>query len=440
VKDIQKEVSFMNKLSISNLLEEVKNSFNSSVSKYDKKRKGSTSTLTYAMSCLAIFYFKWPSLLEYEKNKSNENVRNNITKLFGLEEFPSDTQMRERLDEINPKDLRSSFKKIFSMLQRNKYLEGYKYLNDSYLVSIDGTGYFSSSKIHCKNCCEKNHRNGNKTYHHQMLGASIVHPGKKEVIPFAPEAILKQDGSKKNDCERNASKRFLQDLRREHPHLKLTVVEDGLSSNAPHLKLLEELKMSYIVSAKETDHKFLFDWVKSSETQKHEYIDEKGTKHEFLFVNKVPLNDNNFDFEVNFLDYWETKKDGRKQHFTWVTDIVLKKENIFQVMKGGRARWKIENETFNTLKNQGYNFEHNYGHGKNHLSTNMAMIMFLAFLIDQTQQICCKLFQRLRYIGNKCIRIYRTLWETFRVLVKFFVFETFEDMYLKISSTDKIPP
>ncbi len=80
-----------------------------------------------------------------------------------------------------------------------------------------------------------------------MLGAVLIHPEQKEVFPLAPEPIVKGDGDTKNDCERNASKRLLTDLRREHPHLKILIVEEGLASNFPHLSLLDELKMSYII-------------------------------------------------------------------------------------------------------------------------------------------------------------------------------------------------
>ena len=83
--------------------------------------------------------------------------------------------------------------------------------------------------MHCECCCEKHHRNGRIEYYHQMLGAVLVHPEHSEVIPLAPEPIVKGDGATKNDCERNASKRLLSDLRREHPHLKVLVVEDGLA-------------------------------------------------------------------------------------------------------------------------------------------------------------------------------------------------------------------
>ena len=133
--------------------------------------------------------------------------------------------------------------------------------------------------------------------------------------------------------------------------------------------------------------------------------------HRFRFVNDVPLNASNVDVRVNFIEYWEIG-DAKVQHFSWVTDLRVSKRNVFHLMRGGRARWKIENETFNTLKNQGYNFEHNYGHGEQHLSVVFAMLMMLAFLVDQTQQLCCALFQAVwAKLGSK-----RRLWERMRAL------------------------
>ena len=200
------------------------------------------------MSGLAIFGLKCRSLLQFEKRKTSEPMlRRNLRTLYQVNKAPSDTCLRERLDKISAQKFRKPFKKIFAYLQRGKVLEPYRYLGGRYILSIDGTGQYSSKKVHCKNCCEKHHRNGEVTYYHQMLGACIVHPEKKEVIPLAPEPIIKGYGATKNDCERNASKRLLADVRREHPHLKLLIVEDGLGSNYPHLLSIDELKMDYII-------------------------------------------------------------------------------------------------------------------------------------------------------------------------------------------------
>jgi hypothetical protein len=373
----------------------------------------------HLMSGLALFGLKYPSLLQFDADRRAGTTLANLKSLYGIEQAPSDTRFRERLDGVDPRTLRPLYKRLFSQLQRGKGLEAFSYLDGHYLLSLDGTGYFSSSKVHCAQCGEKHHRNGTVSFYHQMLGAVLVHPDCKEVIPLAPEPILKQDGAKKNDCERNAAKRLLMDLRREHPHLKLIVIEDALASNAPHIRLLEELDLRFILGAKPADHRFLFDWVaQTPTTAEHAFTDEQGVHHRFRYLNGAPLNDANFDLEVNFLEYWETTPDGKVNHFSWVSDIPIDESNLMHLMRGGRARWKIENETFNTLKNQGYHFEHNFGHGYQHLSTVLMHLMMLAFLIDQIQQRGCRLFQAALAAAKSKTRFWRKLrglFDSFRI-------------------------
>jgi len=97
-----------------------------------------------------------------------------------------------------------------------------------------------------------------------MLGAALLHPERREVIPLRPEPIIQQDGSKKNDCERHAAKRCIAKLRQDHPHLKFIVTEDGLSSNAPHIETLHEYGCHYILGVNEGDHAYLFAQVQAA--------------------------------------------------------------------------------------------------------------------------------------------------------------------------------
>jgi hypothetical protein len=379
------------------------------------------------MSGLAIFGFKCPSLLQFEKMASSEAmIRRNLRTLYKVKKAPSDTTLRERLDRVPPAYLRLPFKKIFSYLQRGKALEPYRYLDNHYIISIDGTGQYSSKKIHCKNCCEKkSKKTEDVTYYHQMLAAVLVHPEKKEVIPLAPEPIIKGDGSTKNDCERNASKRLLKDLRREHPHLKALIVEDGLAANYPHLSLIDSLKMDYVIGVKPGDHKYLFEWISDLTPKKHQQVDVDGTIHEFSYYEDVPLNDANHDYRVNVIEYTEIKKSGGQRRWSWVTKLKVTDDNVYKIMRAARARWRIENETFNTLKNQGYHFEHNFGHGDEHLCSVMAMLMLLAFLIDQVQQLCCRVYQKARqHVGN-----FKRLFEKIRVLIEYAVWDSFEQIF-----------
>src|SRR5690606_32816731 len=230
--------------------------------------------------------------------------------------------------------------------------------------------------------------------------------------------------------ERNAAKRLLETIRREHPHLKLIVVEDGLSSNGPHIRLLRSLGMQFILGAKPDDHPFLFDWVSHEKCEAFEETDIEGTKHRYKCINAVPLNDTHFDLLVNFLEYWETKADGRTQHFTWVTDIQITERTAPLIMRGGRARWKIENETFNTLKNQGYNFEHNYGHGTQHLCSVFTMLMMLSFLLDQAQMLCCELFRA----AKRKAGTYRDLWQEMRTLFRYCIWASWAEFYATIAN------
>jgi len=364
------------------------------------------------MSAFAMFSLKSPSLLAFDKERTEGNLKT----IYGIEHVPCDTYMRELLDPLCPEALRPLFKSVFRQLQRGKALEPLAFLEDYYLVALDGTGYFSSKTIHCASCLHKVHRNGSRTYYHQMLGAAILHPDVRAVIPLMPEPIVKQDGTVKNDCERNAAKRFLVKLRQDHPHLKFIVTEDSLSSNAPHIETLHAHGLHYILGVKEGDHTYLFQQVQAAEhsgrvTSYERHDRAAGLVHRFRFVNDVPLNESNAAIRVNFIEYWEMGAD-RVQHFSWVTDLRVSPRNVYHLMRGGRARWKIENETFNTLKNQGYNFEHNYGHGTHNLSVVFAVVMMLAFLVDQTQQLCCTLFRAVwTKMGSK-----RLLWERMRAL------------------------
>jgi Transposase DDE domain len=390
------------------------------------------------MSGLAIFGFKFPSLLQFEKAKVAEPmIRRNLRNLYGVIKAPSDTCLRERLDKVSHRQLRRPFKTIFAYLQRGKVLEPYRYLDGHYIISIDGTGQYSSKQVHCQNCCEKKHRNGEVTYYHHMLGAAIVHPEHKVVFPLAPEPIVKGDGATKNDCERNAAKRLLQDLRREHPHLKMLVVEDGLGSNYPHLSLLDSLKINYIIGVKPGDHEYLFDWIKDLKHESHTQTDADGIRHDFHYYQDVPLNDAHHDYQVNVLTYTETKKTGENLQFSWVTKLVLTKNNVYQVMRAARSRWRIENETFNTLKNQGYNFAHNFGHGYNNLCSVMTMFMLLAFLIDQVQQACCKVYQKAR----KHVGTFSVLFSEIRMLIKYAVWNSFHQLLVFIGDpSNRAPP
>lgn len=379
------------------------------------------------MSGFAVFALKDPSLLAFDERRQDPN--SNLKSIFGIDRVPTDSQLREILDSVEPSSLRPCFTDIFRDLQRGKALDAYRFIDDHYLLSFDGSEFFNSKKINCPNCQEKHHKNGTVTYAHQMLSAVIVHPDLAEVIPVMPEPINKQDGQQKNDCELNGAKRFFPVFRQEHPHLKVIAVGDGPNSNAPLIRLLRLWDFGFILVAKPGDHAFLFAQMEeaySTGKARVETIWEESTGklHHFRWVNSVMLNESNPDVLVNFLEYWEIDKAGRIQCFSWVTHVELRVEIVWDVMRGGRARWKVENETHNTLKNQGYHYDHNFGHGNNHLAVIFALLMFLAFAVDQAQQLSCGLFEAVwEKMGSK-----RRLWDEMRHLFHCFEFSSMRQL------------
>lgn len=378
------------------------------------------------MSGFAMFSLKDPSLLAFEDRRQDENMKN----IYLIGTVPSDTSMREILDPVEPGAVRPAFCTVFRQLQRGKGLEAFVFYKNNYLLALDGTGYYSSQSIHCDSCMQKVSRTtGEITYYHQMLGAVILHPDRRQVIPFAPEPIQKQDGTTKNDCERNAAKRLLKYIREEHPRLNFIVVEDGLASNAPHIRELTALNMHYILGVKPGDHAFLYEHVETAyDRDGMTFISwrEGDDWCEIGFLNGVPLNESNQDLTVNYLEYSEYDVQGNLiKRFSWITDLKINKQNAALFVRGGRGRWKIENETFNTLKNQGYHFEHNFGHGNHNLSVVFAMLMMLAFLVDQVQEIACPLFRAvLEKVGSK-----RLLWERIRSHYWHFVFKSMRQLH-----------
>ena len=398
------------------------------------------------MSGFAMMYFQDPSLLQFQKRLREDEGRDNLATIFKVETVPEDTQMRKVLDRIDPEQFRPAFKHYLHRLQRGKHLEQYRLFDGSYLCVTDGSGYFSSSELSCPGCLKKQHRNGTTTYQHQILMSAIAHPDLRQVLPLMPEEIRNTDGTEKQDCEINAGKRFIQKLRQDHPQLKITLGWDGIGSKQPLIEQARGLEMGFIFVAKPADHTIMMEWVseqkKLGEVTNKTITDENGRTHVYEWINQVPLNGNKDTIMVNFFEYQmiATNKLGERAvvyRNSWVTDFEISAGNIVDLVKAGRARWRIENECFNTLKNQGYCLEHNYGHGKEHLSFNFLLLTLFAFYCHQIAELTDGLYQAVREkLGSK-----RHLWETLRSYIKLFVFDSMGMLFeFALDSTRFIDP
>jgi len=271
-----------------------------------------------------------------------------------------------------------------------------------------------------------------------MLSAVIVHPDKKEVFVLDNEAIVKQDGSTKNDCERNAIHRLFNQFEVLYNQEFMVFVLDALYACGPVIrKLQSQSGWQYVINITPEGNKNLFSQFESRDRRgavKWHTLKNKEGLHRFGYTNNLALNSSNGDIRVNMLYYEFTDWNGVTKTFTWVTSIKLNKSNVYKVMRMGRSRWKIENETFNTLKNQEYNFEHNFGHGQENLCTNFAYLMMLAFCVDQIQQSSCPYFKSIL----KELKTRLKFWESIRAVFKILPCNDMKQVFFSIAEMYQI--
>jgi len=382
-------------------------------SKIADPRKGNK---TYELSDLLNIGFAMFSLKDASLSSFREQftVRSeNLERVYGVSILPGDTALREGLDQVVPSELQGLFKPQLDYLSEKEVLQERYVLGKYVAVSVDGTGHYCSGQKGCPQCMVKNHKNGKKTYYHQLLGAVAVHPKQSTVFPVACEAIVKQDGSTKNDCELNASKRIIPQIRETLGEEKILAIFDALYINGPHIKALQDAQMRYIIGTKgETYVDIQVTALREKgQLQSHTWTTKSKTCTA-CFVNDLILNGQHQEILTNYFEVVETDLKTGEQTFysTWITDIPIDLDNIQELVEVARSRWKIENETFNTLKNQGYHLEHNYGHGKKYLATNLAILTFLAFLTDQIAQHLDKDFQAAKAVCKS----FKSLWEKVR--------------------------
>ena len=392
------------------------------------------------MSGFAMMLFQDPSLCAFQRRIEDIYQRSNLHSMFEVRNIPKDSQMRDLLDTINPESLEPIFSDFLGQIQRGRHLEKYQVLGGKYLIPIDGSEYFSSNKISCPSCLTQK-KKGSVRYHHNIVQAVIVHPDMPQVLPLAPEAVTNKDGAKKQDCEINAGKRLLTKIRKAHPKLPIIISGDGLYSKHPFIQECKKRNFSYIFVAKPLDHKVLFEYVEEitaiGEAQILEFVDLKHRRHIYRWINQVPVNGDSKAEDVNFFSYQIVIKNKETYQNSWITDIPIDSKNIIELVKSGRCRWKIENETFNTLKNQGYHIEHNYGHGAQNLSMIFFLLNLLAFFVHQILDLTDALYQRLRY---EKFTSRKEFWNQLRCTFRILLFRNWEHMFTYLLNPPPLQP
>jgi len=397
-------------------------------------RTGANTTYTVedaALSAFSVFFTQSPSFLAFQKAMQKKKGKNNAQSLFGVLNIPSDNQIKNLLDPISPIHLFPVFSYIFHGLNERGDIGAFRSYNGNLLLALDGVQYFSSNSIHCDNCNQKQHRNGTTTYYHTAITPVIAAPGNNNVIPLQPEFITPQDGHEKQDCENTAAKRWIRQYSSEYSQFGFTILGDDLYCKQPLCNLILEKGFDFILVCKPDSHKTLYQWINGLNSNDIDTLTVKrwtGKRHEFdtyRFVNQVPLKDAADALHINWCEVTTTLSDGKiiyKNAFG--TNFEINKKNVREIVADGRARWKVENENNNVLKNRGYHLAHNFGHGKTHLSSLLMTFNLLAFLLHTTLEKIDKKYKLIR--DNLPAR--QTFFDDIRALTRYLYFDSWETL------------
>jgi hypothetical protein len=383
-------------------------------------------------SALSVFFFQHPSMLDFQNKMKQKWKRSNLETMMGVKEIPSNVQITTLLDGISPDSISKVFNEHLQSVDEWGLLKEFRCLDGGVLMPVDGVWYFSSQQIHCDHCLHTT-KEDITTYYHSTLAATLVRPGNTAVLPVAPEMITNQDGAgsdeshKKQDCERNAAKRWLSKHANEYKWLSPTLLGDDLFSNYPFCKEVLDNGYSFIFTCKEDSHPWLTETVKNSfleETSKQEWNGKTHLTYTYRWLNNVQIRDNKQTLLVNYfsLSIWNEKKKKQTFYNTWITNKTITRNNVAHLASCGRSRWKIENEHNNVLKNHGYNLEHNFGHGDNHASEMYCLLNLLAFQMHSLLDVCDEDYQKARAYAGRRTEFFNEL----RVLMRRNLFESWD--------------
>jgi hypothetical protein len=404
-----------------------------------KGRGGNIEIADFGLAAFSMFFMQSASFLAYQRSLEKGHGRSNGQTLFGIGRIPSDNYIRDRLDEADPALLRPCFERMETLLAEPPMRQAFGRLGGRILIAWDGTEYFCSQKLGCPNCLARERSNGRKENYHCLLSATVVAPGHSKVIPLMPEFVSTQDGAEKQDCERNAVKRWFAKNGARLAPLRPIFLGDDLFACHPVAKMVTDAGADFIFTCKPTSHKALHDFIDGAELSRHEQkVRRRNTKEtlRYRWIEAVPIRDGEDALSVNWIGFEILDAKGKvKYSMAWVTSLPVSKDNVADIVAGGRARWKIENESFNVLKNHGYELEHNFGHGQKFLAMTLAALNLLAFAWHAVLELLDPPWRAAREAAAKRTSFFAHIL----MLTAYVVFPSWQ-LFLQSLTTFTIPP
>jgi len=392
------------------------------------RRHGPAVACTYTMSdiglsAFSLFFMGCPSFLAHQRVLAQGHRRSNCQTLFGISAIPTDNHIRQMLDGVAPTAFDGLYFKALDRLAEAEALAPFQRLGGRLLVALDGTEHHCSRKIHCPQCSKRRRSDGGTEYFHAFLGASIVAPGHSQVLPLPPEPIAPQDGAEKQDCERNAAKRWLASHGHSVARYRPIYLGDDLFACQPIVEAIHKAGGNFILTCKTSSHQTIAEYLHGAELHEHRATSGRPGKrltYVYRWLPDVPLRSTADAIHVNWLSVEIFNAKGKRTyHNSFVTDLPITAETAAEIAACARARWKIENETFNVLKTNGYHLEHNFGHGKKTLASVFVSLNLLAFAFHTVAQLCVLAW---RNAMATCGARYR-FFEHLRTITAYIVFD-----------------
>jgi hypothetical protein len=351
--------------------------------------------------------------------------------------IPTDAYIRQMLDGAPPVAFDPLF---FKTIATDGVLDPFRRLDGRVLIALDGTEHFCSRKIHCPRCSTRKRSDGGTEYFHAFLGASIVAPGHQQVLPLPPEFIAPQDGAEKQDCERNAAKRWLARHGPTVAHLRPVFLGDDLFACQPNAAAVQQAGGNFIFTCKPASHQTITEYLTGAELDEHRQttvMRGKRTTTIYRWLSAVPMRATDDALIVNWFSIEILNGKGKRTYYnSFVTDLPVTAGSVAELAACGRARWKIENETFNVLKTNGYNLEHNFGHGKETLASLLVTLNLLAFACHTAARLAVLAWREAVIASGATYRFFEHL----RTVTAYVVFETWDHLLRSIAAAAVRPP
>ena len=411
---------------------------------FPDKRRGLNTRYAMAdigMAAFSVFFMTSPSFLEHQRRFEEGHHRSNCESLFGISKIPSDNHVRDMLDAASPDRLHPVFADVVGALEASPGgMDSFRRLGGRVLIAMDGTEYHCSKKISCPNCSTRRRGKGEEVeYHHTLLAATLVAPGHDKVIPLQPEFIIPQDGAEKQDCESAAAKRWLAAHGVRYAHLAPVYLGDDLFSRQPMCETVLAQGASFLFVCKPASHVLIQEYLAGVTAPALERRVKRGKSHvlhRYRWLEGVPLRDGKHALAVNWLEMEIIDAKGKTTYRnSWVTDLPVDERTVVDLADCARARWKIENETFNTLKNNGYNLEHNFGHGKLNLASVLVSLNLLAFAMHTACDIADPLWRKARDKIGPRYRFFSRLAS----VTEYLLFPSWDDLLMTLAFAKQAP-